>query len=142
MKRVAVHLAFNYSEAWAAGNSSVAASVFAGAGEKTSFFPPSQLRSSTNVPSPTPTPTGAYLPNRGALQMPPCLLRSRKAQRSQLRGHLGQRSLGPSRRQVSKSSGAPIPPPGVTGLQSQPRCRRRELFQRDCLWHPASRGRR
>lgn len=33
------HLAFNYSEATVAGNSSAAASVFAGANEKTSFFP-------------------------------------------------------------------------------------------------------
>ena len=62
MKRAAVHLAFDYSEACAAGNSSAAASVFAGAAEKTSFFP-SQLRSQTNVLSPTPTPRGAYLPN-------------------------------------------------------------------------------
>ena len=70
MKHAAVHLAFNYSEAWVAGNSSAAASVFAGAGEKISFFP-SQLRSQMNVHSPTPTPVGAYLSKRVAFK---CLL--------------------------------------------------------------------
>lgn len=37
MKCAAVHLAFNYAEAWAAGNSSTAASVFAGASERHLF---------------------------------------------------------------------------------------------------------
>lgn len=70
MKHAAMHLAFNYSEAWVAGNRSVAASVFAGAGEKIPFFP-SQLRSQTNVRSPTPTPVAAYLSKRVAFK---CLL--------------------------------------------------------------------
>lgn len=103
MKRAAVHLAFDYSEAWAAGNSSAAASVFAGAAEKTSFFP-LQLHSQTNVLSPTPTPRGAYLPNRVGLQMPPCPLWSWR----QLRGHLRERALPEDSSAVLRGPESPL----------------------------------
>lgn len=98
MKRAAAHLALHYSEAWAAGNSSAAASVFAGASEKTSFFPLTATRKQMFTLQPSPQ-FGAYLPNRVGLQMPPCPLWSKKAQalRSSLRGHL--RSARSARRE-------------------------------------------
>lgn len=82
MKCSAVHLAFNYAEAWAAGNSSTAASVFAGAGERHLPPPPitvSFLNKCYLQPSPQ---FGAYLPNRVGFQTAPSPLWKRKDQAS------------------------------------------------------------
>lgn len=79
MKCAAVHLAFNYAEAWTTGNSSIAASVFAGASER-HLFPPhnSVLKQMLNLqPSPQ---FGAYLPNRVGFQTPLSPLWKRKDQ--------------------------------------------------------------
>ena len=70
---------------------------------KRHLFSPSQLRSQTNVLLPTPTPRGAYLPNRVGLPMPPRPLWSRR----QLRGHCRERAL--PRRLVSSPPGPRVP---------------------------------
>lgn len=70
MKCAAVHLAFNYAEAWAAGNSSTAASVFAGASERHLFSPHSSVLKQMLTLQPSPQ-FGAYLPNRVGFQTPP-----------------------------------------------------------------------